>query len=408
MKSIKNIINIAFAICMLLTFCTPNYKVKAKSIAQMQKELDQKRAEYNKNQAQKDKLNKNINYSKTEIVNSQNAIATAEKEIQETGTKIQKLDKNIEDKGEEINELMRMLQLSDGDIAYLEYIFGSSDMTDFIHRSSIVEEITDYNDKQIKEMNRMVEESKKLQKELKIKQENLQKKINELNSNIKQYNASLSSLDEIQVDVKKEMDQLQNTINYYKKICSNVNQDVNTCLKGQLPYDTSFWRPVDFGYVSSEYSTRAAPCAGCSTVHLALDIGGMNIRELNVYASASGKVVGIENSNSNSCGGNYIIIQHNIKGKNYTTLYMHLKSVLVRVGQTVTKDTVIGIMGGNRYGSPGYTPWDRCSTGQHLHFGVSTGLKSSISGAKGSSLNPRNIVNFPSGTKRFTDRTTAY
>jgi len=405
----KKIINILFTLCMVLPIFIPSYSPKAKSINDMQKELDAKKAEYNSNQQKQQNLNDNIDYSNSEINSSRKAIEQAEKDIQETGTKIQKLNAEIENKSNEIDELMKMLQLTDGDIAYLEYIFGASDMTDLIHRSSIVEEITEYNDQQIDEMNKMAEESKKLQKELEQKQVTLQKRIDQLNSNIKQYNASLAALDEVQVDVKKELDQLQNTINYYKKICPSTTQDVNTCLKGSLPYDTSFWRPADYGYISSEYSTRTAPCKGCSTVHLAVDIGGMNVRELNIYASASGKVVGVESSNSNSCGGNYIIIQHNIKGTNYSTLYMHIKNVYVRVGQTVTKDTVIGTMGGGKYSwLPGYTPWDGCSTGQHLHFAIAKGLKSSTSEMKIDSYDPRNFVNFPSGKKTFNDRTTAY
>lgn len=404
----KKKFNIIFVLCMVLPIFIPSYNAEAKSINDMQKELDAKKAEYNSNKQKQEQLNNNIDYSNSQIASSQAAIAQAEKDIQATGDKIQKLNKEIENKSNEIDELMKMLQLTDGDIAYLEYIFGASDMTDLIHRSKIVEEITEYNDQQIDEMNKMAEESKKLQKELEQKQVDLQNKIAVLNSNIKQYNTSLAQLDEVQVDVEKELKQLQETINYYKKICPSTTQNVDTCLKGSLPYDTSFWRPSSYGYVSSEYSTRTAPCSGCSTVHLAVDIGGMNVRELNIYPSASGKVVGVENSNSNSCGGNYIIIQHNIKGTNYSTLYMHLKNVYVRVGQSVTKDTVIGTMGGNRWGSPGYTPWDKCSTGQHLHFGMAKGLKSSTSDMKVDSQNPRNLVNFPSGRNTFYDRTTAY
>lgn len=404
----KKIFTIIFCLCLISTAFIPSYKTSAKTIAEMQKELDQKKAEYEANQKEQNEISQSIDYSKSEINSAQNAIAEAEEDLNATGKKIQKLDNEIEQKGEEINELMKLVQLADGDIAYLEYLFGASDMTDLIHRSSVVEEITAYNEKKIDEMNEMVEESKKLQEELKKKQANLEKKIANLNSQISVYNTSLASLDEIQDDVEKEMNQLQNTINYYKKICSNVNQDVTSCLKGSLPYDTSFWRPTDMGYISSEYSIRTSPCSGCSTVHLAVDIGGMNIKELNVYASAAGKVVGIENSNSNSCGGNYVIIQHNIKGTNYTTQYKHLKTVLVKVGQQVTKDTVIGIMGGNRWGSPGYTPWDSCSTGQHLHFAISTGLQSSPTAMKSTSINPRTMVNFPSGKTRFYDRTTAY
>jgi len=405
----KKIINIIFVLFMILPIFIPSYSPKAKSIADMQKELDKKRAEYNSNQQQQEQLNNKIDYSNSEIISSRNAIEQAEKDIQLTGDKIQKLNVEIDNNSKEIDELMRMLQLTDGDIAYLEYIFGASDMTDLIHRSSIVEEITEYNDQQIDKMNQMAEESKKLQKELEQKQKDLQKRIDVLNSNLKQYNASLAALDEVQVDVKKELDQLQNTINYYKKICPSTTQDVTTCLKGSLPYDTSFWRPADYGYISSEYSTRAAPCSGCSTVHLAVDIGGKNVRELNIYASASGKVVGVENSNSNSCGGNYVLIQHNIKGTNYTTMYLHMKKVYVSVGQTVTKDTVIGMMGGGIVSSwPGYTPWDECSTGQHLHFAVAQGLKSSTSEMKYGSIDPRNLVNFPSGRNTFYDRITAY
>ena len=54
--------------------------------------------------------------------------------------------------------------------------------------------------------------------------------------------------------------------------------------------------------------------------------------------------------------GNRIVINHN---NGFTTLYGHLSSINVEVGQVVEKGSVIGIMGstGN-------------STGTHLHFEV--------------------------------------
>ena len=165
----KKIITIFLTLCIMLTIFIPSYNTKAKSINDMQKELDKKRAEYNANQQKQEQLNDNIDYSNSEIIASRNAIEQAEKDITATAKKIQDLNAEIENKSNEIDELMRMLQLTDGDIAYLEYIFGASDMTDLIHRSSIVEEITEYNDQQIDEMNKMAEESKKLQKELEQK-----------------------------------------------------------------------------------------------------------------------------------------------------------------------------------------------------------------------------------------------
>ena len=53
-----------------------------------------------------------------------------------------------------------------------------------------------------------------------------------------------------------------------------------------------------------------------------------------------------------------------INGVNYTSVYMHLRKLYVSKGDVVSKDTQIGLMGGN----PSTEYWDSCSTGQHLHL----------------------------------------
>ena len=72
-----------------------------------------------------------------------------------------------------------------------------------------------------------------------------------------------------------------------------------------------------------------------------------------VYASTQGivsKVSLVKNPNkaNSSCGGNAVYIKHNIKGKEYTTVYMHLLNISkgLYVGQVVTTKTVIGGVGG--------------------------------------------------------------
>ena len=83
----------------------------------------------------------------------------------------------------------------------------------------------------------------------------------------------------------------------------------------------------------------------------------------------------------------------------------------VSVGQVVTASTQIGIMGGNQQTEW----WDKCSTGNHVHFTVATGhyLKDYMSWDTfiANTYNPRETVNFPwSGvaTDYFKDRTTMY
>src|SRR5699024_9172238 len=79
-----------------------------------------------------------------------------------------------------------------------------------------------------------------------------------------------------------------------------------------------------------------------------------------IYASAGGTV---SQSYVSSSYGEVIFIKHNIKGKQYETVYAHLDvdSRLVQAGQTVTQ--------GQRIGSMGNTG---DSSGIHLHFELCT------------------------------------
>lgn len=405
-KKVKYLI-LTLLICVSTTIFPT--RADAKTLGQLKNELAKAQKEYQENKNKQQNLKNNIDYSNKEITNSQKAIVTAQNEITAAGQKIQNLNTEIDEKQKQIKELMKAVQLTDGDIDYLDYIFGSESMTDLIHRTTIAEEISEYNDQLIDDMNEKVEKSKKLQKELEAKQANLEKKISDFQSKISSYNATLNSIADIQVDKSSEVNTLKNTVAYYSKICKSDNQDITSCLSNQLPYDTVFYRPTITGYVSSEYGYRNIALYGYTKMHYATDIGGGNSFQY-IYASSSGKVVGIENSNSNSCGGNYVIIQHNISGKYYTTAYAHMKSVSVSVGQTVTKDTILGVMGGNPTGNPGYTPWDKCSTGEHVHFMISSGLNTTYSQVQNKSFNPRTLVNFPpvGSYKYFNNRTTKY
>ena len=107
---------------------------------------------------------------------------------------------------------------------------------------------------------------------------------------------------------------------------------------------------------------------GVYRFHAGIDINeGLNA---NIFAADNGVVV---TSTYESGYGNYVIIDHN---NGYWTLYAHLNSANVRVGQIVVQGDVIGAMG-----STGQ------STGPHLHFEVRVGANT-----KEKAQNPRNFV----------------
>jgi murein DD-endopeptidase MepM/ murein hydrolase activator NlpD len=78
-----------------------------------------------------------------------------------------------------------------------------------------------------------------------------------------------------------------------------------------------------------------------------------------VYAAAEGRVAEVGVSGWNEGKGNFVLIDH---GDGIESLYAHLDTISVEVGQTVLQGDEIAIMGntGRVYGEDGI----------HLHFGV--------------------------------------
>lgn len=141
----------------------------------------------------------------------------------------------------------------------------------------------------------------------------------------------------------------------------------------EIPHiaDLSYWAwPTDVPYtITTYYGYR------WGSMHAAIDIYGPGYGS-NIYAANNGTVVETKggcvagNLSCNGRQGNYIIINHNIG--NYYTIYMHMASINVSVGQVVSRGQKIGTMGntGEVYPAPSsYSPY----SGTHLHFGTYRG-----------------------------------
>ena len=111
------------------------------------------------------------------------------------------------------------------------------------------------------------------------------------------------------------------------------------------------WPVASYVYVSSRFGLRVHPITGEKKSHTGIDIASN--QGTAVYASDGGSVT---LAGWNGGYGNCIMIDH---GNGYVTLYGHLSSISVSVGQTVSQGATIGAVGstGN-------------STGPHLHFEV--------------------------------------
>ena len=115
-----------------------------------------------------------------------------------------RLEKTIQEKKEETDNILVFLQLSNGEKSYLEYIFKATSFTDFIHRISVVEQLSKYNKEQINEMKSLIKQNNelkdKLAKDIESEQKNrdtLQEKMFELGSRIDELEEDSVSIEDL-------------------------------------------------------------------------------------------------------------------------------------------------------------------------------------------------------------------
>jgi murein DD-endopeptidase MepM/ murein hydrolase activator NlpD len=123
----------------------------------------------------------------------------------------------------------------------------------------------------------------------------------------------------------------------------------------QPNYASGFQRPLTSFTITSTFGPRVDPTGFAGDYHDGLDMaapGGTPI-----MASRAGTVI---ESSYHYSAGNHVIIQHD---NGYYTYYMHMNAPGIAAGSKVNAGDIIGNVGTT--GS---------STGDHLHFGISTGV----------------------------------
>ncbi len=385
-----------------------NVDAKGETLREFKEKLAKEEAQLQANQNEQQKTESEIASSKKKIKQISQEKLDIEDDVDDLTKEIEQLNNEIVDMNDEIEDIISYYQLSDiGETAELEYVFNADDFTDFIYRMAITEQLTEYNTQTIKEYNQKISDNEEKKVELADKKKSLNNKQKELEGYIQNQQTSLNKTLEGALDIKEEIKATKKLIDLYENTYKcKLDETIDECTAGKLPADTAFYRPVVSGRVSSNYGSRTYKLNGrwTSDFHYGLDFSSTH--GSNVYASAAGVVAAI--FRRQSCGGNMVYINHLVNGKRYTTGYYHLADYTVKVGDRVTSNTVIGHVGG----SSKYETWDRCSTGSHNHFTVSTGNWGnefkSYSGFIARNINPRKVVNAPALGGSFTSRTRKY
>ncbi|MEG2447626.1 MAG: peptidoglycan DD-metalloendopeptidase family protein [Bacilli bacterium] len=341
----KKILSFSLMFILLVSlFCIP-INTEAETLRDYQNKLKQVQTELANNQAAINKTDSLINSNKAEINNITQEFKNMGIEVRQMQADIITYNLEIKDKSLETKQLFEYLQLANGENAYLEYAFGAETITDFIYRMSVVEQLTEYNEKTIDNLEKLIEKNKKREKDLAIKEKDLQAKQVSLEKRIETLTGQKSSLSDLSMGKKEEVRVQKEYVDYLVKQGCKTNDVIgrDCAVTGTAGI---FMRPVVTGYVTSEFGYR------WGSFHRALDISNRDPYNTKLYPVANGV---ISAKYTDPAGALVLVIEHRtINGNYYSSLYAHMSRYApnLYVGKSVTTSDYIGYIGatGNAQG----------------------------------------------------------
>lgn len=349
--------------------------------------------------------------SKAEINNITKENKRLEEEIHNLNEEIEKGKKEIKEKSLQTKQLFEYLQVANGENAYLEYAFGADNMTDFIYRMSIVEQMAEYNKEVTEELEEMIDRNNKREEEIHKKEKQLATQKKNLEKKVISLGEDKAAFQEFGIDSQKQLKIYQELVSSYKKLGCKSSHVIGVDCAVNGPAG-KFRRPTKVGSITSEFGWR------WGTLHQGVDITSPNRKREKIYPVANGTIIA---KFYDTYGALMLMIEHYDSSSNiwYTSTYAHMSKYAsgLYVGKYVTSDQYIGYMGNTGYVLPAPTA-SNPDAGTHLHLEIGACrvykdnkcgswykyvdfLKQQLNkGFKG----PRQLINFPSAGVKWTTR----
>ena len=319
-------------------------------------------------------LDSKLALTNQQIMNLEEQITLHDALIERKTQEVDDAQKVADEQLEKYKKRVRAMEES-GRYNYVEVLFGANSIAEFL---SLIDDIGDImrSDKQLEEsykesvtnlkeakaeyetaqaeLKQNKVECAKLKDQLQVDISQAAAVITSLQSEISSNASILSSLDSQESALQKQIQAKVTQLEEERKANEakdNPSSGGGSSSGGSVTGTGSLVWPSYCTYISSRQCPRVHPITGEYKNHGGTDIGASYGSA--IYAADSGKVV--QSSDGwNGGWGNYVMIDH---GNGMQTLYAHMSSRAVSVGQTVKKGQTIGYVG-----STGM------STGPHLHF----------------------------------------
>ncbi len=374
-KRFAAICAIIVAITLLASVFLPAFVqvASAKTTAELKKEVEQAKQNKNSAKSQLDKVKNQRASVADEVLSIDKEINRVENEIEATAQAIEKSRADLVIKEQELQiaeencmeydedfKTRARIMYENGTSSYLEVLLGASSFGDFLSRIEMVKEIVEYDRKILGEMKASRDAIRVAKEALELEWANLEAKEVEL--------ANMKIELGYRLEAKQELlDQLYADEEEYKKAYEKAEADeqkIQKELQAQAAREAAngtqtkytgtgrfVWPCPASSRITSQYGYRIHPVYKTKKFHAGIDIGAGY--GSNIVAAESGTVT---TATYGSGYGKYVVVNH---GSGITTLYAHCSSLLVNVGDKVSRGQVIA-----KVGSTGV------STGNHLHFEV--------------------------------------
>lgn len=321
---------------------------------ELQKDIDRSQQQKSKNLADKQIIDKEISELQSTIDTLNQSINESDKKIAVKEVELAEAQKKCDEQYESYCDRARLL-LEKGSISYLQILIEADSFEDFLTRAALVQEIAEYDNNKLKELQKHADKVESLKAELEDEKALLVDLKKEEDSKMATLKTKQSQSQQIIDNLTRDIAAFEKALEAQERAEAAARAEIARLSSGSSSTQYTggaFCWPSVSTTITSPYGTRTHPITGKVKTHTGLDIGAAH--GTNIFAAADGTVL-ISGWNSGGYG-NYVVIDH---GGGLTTLYAHCSSLLVSAGQKVSRGQVIA-----KCGSTGM------STGPHLHFEV--------------------------------------
>jgi len=333
-----------------------------KKKAELQKQLKAIAADKNKAMDQKELLEEQIDVIQSEIGNINQQINKYDELIAQAQTGIVETEQEEAQLYELFCQRVRYME-EEGDVNYWAILFNAASFSDLLDRLIMVDEIMEYDNavmdsliatrQQLQESKTQMEKARTEQQAAKEKQVAARRELESRESEV----------DKLISQINKQKNQVEHSVKELEALAKQMDAEIARKQKEladklaaegkKITSESGYkWPLTNYTNLSSLYAGRIDPFTGKKATHSGIDVPAP--KGTKILSAKSGVVL---TSAYNKGGyGNYVVVDH---GNGNTTLYAHMNSRAVKVGDVVKQGQVLGYVGTTGR-----------STGNHLHYEI--------------------------------------